>query len=595
MEAWTFGLAVVAVHLAALNWSYPKVGPDYELFFPRYLDTLIYVLNNGLFSIQWWTPSFLGGFVSYPNPQFTQFILPQILTLWLSPWLAVNLIYALFLLLGYFCVYLLLRRSLFLPHPVALTGAAIYSTTAFYLHHIAAGHITFHVYHLLPVLLYVYYHGSWSGLTKTLLYAFVSAYFVYAGGYNLAIIFAMSFTITVLSLRVLLGRRILGWKWPTLPVGLGLGALLSLSKLHAVYLLTRFLPRKTGDIYTSSLKNALLGLFHQLFTTPLVTIAGDFQPHSDSNIADILKRAIGTIWGLHEIDIGVSPLILFILFIALCLGARTWFGPDRSRSQGRKAPWSIWALLGLCLWLSVELCIAKGPLYHIVKSLPFFKSLRVNLRNAAIFVLPLTVLSAHLTARLSFVVPPRLIRILPVLALAWFAAYIDIPAKTNYTFDVSHLERDWDDIVHRDRPFAISRIENDYEYQFYDKQASCLKTEETLILDNNIHFPLFVGESVWRVEAGQANMMHPAGYIFPRENGVEFLDRITIDDPNLPLFLENKETSWRISRSQAICDRISLALFLLLSAVIAGKTIHRLGGLKFFGHGRPTGPSWEDA
>ena len=51
-----------------LNLHYPLIGSDLELYFARLIDVYLHMKIDGIFSVQWWTPTFGGGIPAYPNP-----------------------------------------------------------------------------------------------------------------------------------------------------------------------------------------------------------------------------------------------------------------------------------------------------------------------------------------------------------------------------------------------------------------------------------------------------------------------------------------------------------------------------------------------
>src|SRR5438132_10043226 len=83
---WLFvlGVAVAQAGILALvlNLYWPHIGFDFRYFLPELLDVRLHQLQEGWWSVQWWTPSFGAGLPAFPNPQHSQFMLAQFLVPW---------------------------------------------------------------------------------------------------------------------------------------------------------------------------------------------------------------------------------------------------------------------------------------------------------------------------------------------------------------------------------------------------------------------------------------------------------------------------------------------------------------------------------
>jgi hypothetical protein len=104
-------LVIVLFIVQYTSATYPMVGHDYRLFVPRLIDSHLYYKING-FSIEWYTPYFGGGLPAYPNPLQMQFSIPQLLTWFVNPWIAILASTALYIAIGFIVAFLFLRDVL---------------------------------------------------------------------------------------------------------------------------------------------------------------------------------------------------------------------------------------------------------------------------------------------------------------------------------------------------------------------------------------------------------------------------------------------------------------------------------------------------
>lgn len=104
-----FCLIVSISQILLLNINYHLIGHDYYQIEARAMSMLIYYENNGL-DIEWASPLFGGGLLSYANPNYHQYSPLYFLTLIMPFWYSYNILTLLFSTVGFISIYILLKK-----------------------------------------------------------------------------------------------------------------------------------------------------------------------------------------------------------------------------------------------------------------------------------------------------------------------------------------------------------------------------------------------------------------------------------------------------------------------------------------------------
>ena len=176
------------------------IGHDYALFLPHLLDGYYWYLENGLWEVPWFTPSFCGGIPVFANPQTPYFSLPQVFTLWLDPLRSVQLTLFALAVAAFWGTYLLARRVFETSVAAGLLAATIFMFNGFFVTRIVTGHLSYHAFALLPWLaLFCLRPNIGKGRETAIRYAIdviavalILAYAIHAGAVNVWPIFGLS-------------------------------------------------------------------------------------------------------------------------------------------------------------------------------------------------------------------------------------------------------------------------------------------------------------------------------------------------------------------------------------------------------------------
>jgi hypothetical protein len=575
-----------------LTIDYPKVGDDYSLALPSLLDSALHFRVAGP-SIQWYTPSFGGGLPAYPNPNNAVFSLWTVLTLLVQPFQAVIIAVILFILVGGVSAYTLFRRVMKLNWSASILGAVFFSANGFMMSRLAIGHMGYQAFPLLSVFLVLLLDGSIPVSIAGLVFSLLVVFLVQQAGYFLIVVFGLSLLITF-PLFYIYRPALISWKRIVAIIGLGggVGLVLSLSKLSAVYSFMRFFPRQVIDTYQTTTLKGLLSIVLQLAgemnLAPLIVLIGGKLEY----LRGYMISLSGGSYGYWEFDMSMTPVALGIIlagvyqFIRKPKSRAGWFTTDRK--------WLAWILLVFFTWLTVEFTLAKGLVYPLLEKLPILSSMHVNMRFAAAFIMPLSIVAVIIYNKWSSGLSTR--------RKWYFFSMVDslalLPLGIYFLFNSQLIARDYNitesqqvyaEIASGD-PMIITGIASDIS-----------NTDAMLLHESNLqpYEPIFGyfleafhpeihAGSVWDISGGYYNMTNPSGYVFPEINNTRPFERIPVSQQaELLAFTKHGQPDWKIPVYQQVLDWVSGLSFLVVVCVLLAYGVIKLAG-KFRARRSPT-------
>jgi hypothetical protein len=348
-------LAVVvstATLIRMLNHLLPTadgtIGHDYRYFLPYLLSGVEWIHQNGWLTIPYFTPDYCGGIPWLASPQSIFYSVPQFLTLLINPVAAVYWTTIIFATIGAAASYRLLRKSFGVSWQAAALVFVLFQLSTFPLFRMAVGHVTYHIFGLIPVLCWLVLlpvaegasaqirviHSAGAMIVGGILLAMM----VYAGATNFVIPAVLSVVAVVLVHQARVGWQLAPW---CKLVGAGLWAIpLSAIKLLPAFIFIQQFPRPyiPEYLFNGPIRLAKV-LLASLFAPGLLPdyISPQF-PMSESN------------WmGVHEFEYGVSIIPLPFLLAAVLLWARQ---PSR--------PQHLFAWIGLALVIALPIALTMG-------------------------------------------------------------------------------------------------------------------------------------------------------------------------------------------------------------------------------------------
>lgn len=562
------------------NIDYPYIGHDYRLFISRLLDTYLHYKVDG-FSIQWYTPSFGGGLPAYPNPLQAQFSLVQFLIFLVEPFRAILISSIVYSILGFLAVFFFLTDTLEFSKSAAIIGGMTFVANGFFIERVVIGHVNFITFPLISIYIFACTHPKLPTWFSACLIALTSSILVYSGGVYIGIIGIFS-TLLMLPVVYLIKPSAISFRrlMTILLFGTILSILVSGSKAYASSILMADFPREVKDEYSVGWETGVGGLIFQLVgimtTTPFLELLG-------KNAMTFIARLdvwTGTPYSFWELDSSLSPCLLLLLGLGTVKVLKQ--KPIKSKWIDKFIA-SI--LLGFAIAIIVQFSIAKGFFFETFQSLPILKSLHVNTRYTASFILPLAILGAKVFDSWARRNAKKIQTILAFISLdaliitsLW--TYFLIPTDVQVrNFHMGIIEDTYQQIQ-AGETFQVELIipeMNDYEV-FLAHASNTSRHYEPLFRDNNEAFhPEVQYGSVFIINNDYFNMTNPTGYLFPEENGTSIYEKIKVSENEYLMdFISRHQPDWKISIIQQLLNWVSFftALFVLLVIIIFPITIH---------------------
>jgi len=507
-----------------------NVGDDYSYILPQLIDGYFWSLNNGAFSIQWFTPGTCGGLPAFPNPQNIYYSVPQWLTFFVPPLSAVYLTILLFSGLGFVGTYLLLHKTFQLDRSVAILGGVLFALNGFYSDHLLVGHFTFHSFMLIPLLAFTllrHVPTTWASHGVSISFAaLIMAYMIYSGLISLMVPVLICIIVIALIYQIINGATLIFWFRFAIS---GLIALaISAAKLTAGLAFMSHFPRSDYPLPGANTLSGLLQiLFQGLFLTP--------------NAETVSTTIINTGWQLPrpEFEFGITLIpLLFLLATPLLI----W----KTRSQLSKTLKQHWFhLLAIILLLMIPLVInLYSPALHpLLKQIPVLKNSSNLLRWLAIFVPVLLLLCCLILQSLVKVMRLRLIIVAIAIPMALVQlATTDRHYYSQQKYSPANIEKAYMHYSQRGMPPTITRNELFVD----DQQRIYMPTHRNEIVINGespmtCYEPLFGYRleylpmaplrpgPVDRIINDHYNFKNPACYVFGDANQCQPGDHFRID------------------------------------------------------------------
>ncbi len=367
------------------------IGGDYSYFLPQLLSGYFWYQQNGLFSIPWFTPAFCGGLPFFPNPQSMYFSLPQWLFNQFGPINSVYSVFVLFAVIGQLSCYCLLKNIFRLDTTSAFIGSLFFLFNGFYTSRMVMGHLTYHVFMLVPLLAYCFLL-NFSASDRMLaiargliLPAILLAYIIYAGAINLMLPILVSLVGVYLCYRLVIEEKPEFWYRFFLSGFIALS--LSAAKLVPAFFYIKAFPR---DQYT-------LPGFNGLLSAIINTGKSLFDSHEPGIAANLVNLTFPATDIGFDFSIGILPMLIILIYTLYRFSVCVYKKQPLWRGQ---QPIFFFALL--LVLLAPVIVNTYYPWWNeLLKSLPYIKNSSLLTRWTAIDILPLVIISSYCFSKLS--------------------------------------------------------------------------------------------------------------------------------------------------------------------------------------------------
>ena len=562
-------LLISVTHIFLLNSHSPLSGMDVGYYSSRLLDLLLHFREQGILSIQWWTPSYGGGIPAFPSPLHYQYSITPYLVLIFSPWVSTIITYVIFNILGYILVIKYVKNHLDMGSLTGTLAAVIFTTSGFWICHSLAGHLSYHTFTLIAIVPYMI-NSKWSNNQKIIIFSGAVIYMIHSGAYfpiyltYLSFFQLIFFFILVNKVNI---RKLIVVLFLSHVIIIGV----SLAKVIAVSLHMDIVPRlnsySSWQPYFISLPFAnLFQLFSWRYLYPIEAL---LPIPADS----ILFWVCGSRYEFWENDVSVSPVVLPMLL----------YGIYKLRNQIKKIflEKKLCSLLMLMVfWFSAEISIGKGLSWTIIKDLPMIKSTHVNVRYCGSLILFLTILTSYFHFYLFRKGSKLYNNLFTFLAislsvLSMFSYYFIIDDKDGFiSYDRSYEKTVWEEIQDGDSMIPINSIINTKmkdHFSQYQANASSFMPNDPLYGYHGHYFisSLKVGPVEEIDEDGFFNFHNPRTFYDPKIASIPRSKIHSNDHVNLRLFINRKQPKWELPIIQTVANYITLfSIFLFFIYIV---------------------------
>lgn len=578
LTAW---IASSIVLIILLNAGGDIIGYDYSYFLPRLFSAQMFHRIEG-WGIPRYTAAVCGGIPLYADPQSVWLSIPQILSLQMDCWRAIEISGLLLLLLGGIGQLLLSRNVFKLSTGTSMFSAILFMTNGFFWSRFISGAVSYFPFMLLPGIYFILLYPRTKWFTPALILSLILAWIVYSGGYFIILIFgftllpmfALYFWLIPLndqiSFRVIVYRLLLATVF---------ACALCASKFVAIASFLIHFPREFPFDQSESLIKAVVLVFTQLF------LFGNYRPYH---------------WHHWEYNNSISPIALFGFWQIL----KKNYWSRLNKKQGIAL--LLFILNVIAIWY---LASGVGPI-KFLKSLPLFNALRVNMRFTATLILPLILLSsfgikyfnnyfksffiisflAGITNLLPWINNWDEYPQIPAAGVKEFLYLNSLPSSPPFAMHAVVFPPDTSPpIPVESQKAAICFASNDVcesqlgtkvdQYTFLSAGSEFWDLQLFIQGKSNIacHISYFVNKDIRLyptalppgeiTENGETfNVANPACYTYPTENNCQVGDRIAVKDKeNLQALLNFRNTNWKQSSLQDQADAFSfLSLIIIL-------------------------------
>ena len=553
---WVLLFLFIGLFLWGLNARYPLIGEDYFYVFPRLLEGKWHFVRQGLAPLRF-APHLCGGFPQYGNPQDHFYSLPQMLSLFLDLWTALQLSLVVIILAG-FAGWVrfgkdILRLSQAWSHLLALVCMA----NGFYFLHMVVGHLWVISLPLLSWILWLLLlPGRETGKTlwvRAIAFGLLSAYFLYSGSQTLVFLILLS-ALSIVPLDLLLAQH-------------------TLSRFYI--LLRRFVAYGFFTLALSASKIVAVGSLLQT-----LKVAATFSGYHAAE--NIVAFALKSFWALPQSvylfpstvtfsrvqeESMYTPHIALLGILALLF----FWVRERSLPLRRKLGLALYAVLLITFILL--LVRGTGAVPETLQHFPLFSALRVPERFLFILSLLVSLSGVWGAAALTHALPwhwdERVVTFsIGIVTILGFAlAYVPLlrndPMSISLPYDeLLQFEKEHEGylqlpVTHAFEPSGEQV--SDFHYLYLASTGT--QCYEALPLQR---LKLRNGP-VDMVYDGAFNIYNPACLQYPEENHCHPGDRIgATDRQNLLLFTHGEKTTWKLSHLQIWADRLTVLSLVLL-------------------------------
>lgn len=526
-----------------------KIGHDYAYFLPQLLVGFYWFNENGIVSVPYFSPAFCAGVPYYVNPQNLYFSVPQFLSFVTNPLNAVIITFVIFAIIGFSGCYLLLKKVFCCSTWAVILGATLFLFNGFYAYRVVIGHLTFHGFMLVPLIVYfLLYKVKDNDLFLNLFFAVLASisasYLVYSGGAHmlLPIALAVLAIILIYAIRHEVNFSLL----KRFAMTVCILPMLSASKVVAGFSTIQQLPRDAYPL--PGVDNVFSAIILPL---KLLFYSAESSSHFFTNMFWRLGR--------HEFEFGVTivPLLIVLFWLTTLLKNN----PELPKIK--KSSMLYFSGFILVLFIPIAVNFYTPEFNATLKSIPILKN-SANLVRWYLLYIPVTVVLASIVFDLAKLGSAKKVVALGLIGvIIWSNIFEDKSYYHNQPYNPRPVLENYDYIKAGGNVRNIMQVRNSKVTDAsYIAGTSRLNCYEALFGYRHEFFPqkhrLSEGDAL-QISNGFFNMKNPSCYTYPKVNNCRPGDHFSIhDEKDLIAFLEYKPYNFKISTVQQTANIISI-------------------------------------
>ena len=561
-----------------LNSNYPYIGHDYSQIEARAMSMFLYYQNNGL-DIEWASPLFGGGLLSYANPNWHQYSPLYFLTLIMPFWYSYNLLTFLFSIIGFISIYLLLKKDFNFNFISSLTGTIFFSCTGYYIYHLKVGHWTFIYHPLTALIVFIFFSNTISKLKFSFIIRILSGALIFS-----AMIFGGAIhTIFFYTCFVLLEIAAISFKLDfdflkkciAIIISVSLSFALSLSKLIPTLILASKIDR--GRLMVENVPFYMI--FEVIYYSFILPSISFIEKIFSLRFFFYIRYA-----SIHERDLSLPFIMIPIIIIILIMNRKEII--KNLPSFWKENKFNIIFFLIWCYFI-FDLFYDKA----IINSLfPFLKKTNLNLRIVSVLIIPFSIFFSYLLNKYELFDRKKssiLLILLNIYTIIFFLykhadtfngdiGFKNINVKigievwnkinklgsnNNYKVNtiLSFNEQDDNSRQKLLKQFTNNNSSNLYSSQFpyepiYGYELETFKAKEE--------------GSIYKVSNNYYNFTHPNSLIFFDDNYKQFTGFSLEQKEDLEKFASFKKVDWKLPKIFYIANDVSLYSHIIVLSLL---------------------------
>lgn len=554
-----------------LNSNYPYIGHDYSQIEARAMSMFLYYQNNGL-DIEWASPLFGGGLLSYANPNWHQYSPLYFLTLIMPFWYSYNLLTFLFSIIGFISIYLLLKKDFNFNFISSLTGTIFFSCTGYYIYHLKVGHWTFIYHPLTALIVFIFFSNTISKLKFSFIIRILSGALIFS-----AMIFGGAIhTIFFYTCFVLLGIAAISFKLDfdflkkciAIIISVSLSFALSLSKLIPTLILASKIDR--GKLMVNNVHFYMV--FEAIYYNFILSIVSFFEKLFSLRFFFNIRYSY-----IHERDLSLPFMMIPIIIIILIMNRKNIIKNLNHfwrENKFRIIFFSIW------FYFIFDLYYDKG----IINSLfPFLKKMNLNLRIGSVVIIPFSIFFSYLLNKYKLFNIKKSIILLLILNIYVIISFLYKHADTfngDIGFKNVNLEigiKVWNKInqLGSNNNYKITEILEGAESKILNQ---FLSNDYNLYSSKYPYEPIYGYEletfkskeegSIYKVSNNYYNFTYPNSLIFFDDNYKQFTGFSLEQKDDLEKFASFKKVDWKLPKIFYIANDISLYSHIIVISLL---------------------------